>query len=137
MDRGLMFSSIGTIRYETKDEGYRLSVEIDQQIADYYRALVPFWKPITRQRYGAHITVVRIGKEVPVNIEHWGKYDGEQVPFFYEPCVYEGTVYYWLNVWCVRLEEIRKELGLPVTSLYTLPPEGFVKCFHCTIGNKK
>jgi hypothetical protein len=28
-------------------------------------------------------------------------------------------------------------LGLPVSSEYTLPPEGFVKCFHMTIGNFK
>jgi hypothetical protein len=80
---------------------------------------------------------VRPEKEAPVNLEHWGKYEGEPLTFLYEPYVYEGTVYYWLNIWCVRLEEMRRELGLPVVSQFTLPPEGFTKCFHCTIANKK
>jgi hypothetical protein len=115
----------------------RLVVEIDKGIADFYRSLIPKWKEVQPQQFPPHITVVRTGKEMPVNREHWAKYEGEEITFFYSSVVHEGSVYYWLNVFSVRLEEIRRELGLPVHSEYTLPPEGFVKCFHATLGNKK
>jgi len=87
--------------------------------------------------YPPHITVVRVHKEKVPNKEYWDKYAGEEIEFSYSPIVHEGSVYYWLNVFCVRLEEIRRELGLSVVSEYTLPPEGFIKCFHMTLGNKK
>lgn len=131
-----MYKSTGTIKYDTL-QGYRLVIEVDQELADYYRALIPKWKPVQRSRWRAHITVVRPEKEIPPILEPWGKYEGEPLTFFYAPGVHEGKVYYWLNIWCVKLEEIRRELGLPVISEYTLPPEGFTKCFHCTIANKK
>jgi len=112
-------------------------VEVDQDLSDYYRSLIPPWKPVNKSMWSAHITLVRPGKEVPINTEHWGKYEGESIEFLYEPRVYSGKVYYWLNIWCKRLEDIRLELGLPVISEFTLPPDGFIKCFHCTIGNMK
>lgn len=130
----MLYEETGHLRYgRTK----RLVVEVPQGLADYYRSLIPKWKQVNKQAFSAHITVVRAGKEFPTNKEVWKKYEGEEITFSYEPHVYEGTVYYWLNCFCTRLEEIRRELGLSVTSEYTLPPEGFVKCFHCTLGNKK
>jgi hypothetical protein len=42
-----------------------------------------------------------------------------------------------LNVFSVRLEEIRAELGLPVDAPFHQPPVGFKKTFHITIGNLK
>ena len=83
------------------------------------------------------MTVVREEKEEVVNREFWGRYEGEEVPFSYDPTVQMGKIYFWLNVFCVRLEEIRLELGLPCVSQYTLPPEGFLKCWHMTIANQK
>lgn len=129
-----MFRSTGILRYHNEPV-LKLVVDVDQAISDYYRSLLPPYKKANPQRYGAHISVVR--KEIPPNMQFWGKYEGEEVEFFYAPGVQFGKVYCWLNVWCNRLEEIRIELGLPVTSEYTLPPEGFVKCFHSTIGNYK
>jgi hypothetical protein len=85
--------------------------------------------------YAAHISVVR--KEHPPNLGIWGQHEGEIVEFFYHPHVYSSELYFWLNVFSKRLEEIRLELGLPVSSPYTLPPCGFDKCFHTTIANSK
>jgi len=127
--------SIGKLRYS--DEGWKLIVEVDKGIAEYYRALIPKWLPVMPTRYDPHITVVRQEKEEPVHKEHWKKYQGEEVEFFYSPIVQQGKVYYWLNIFCVQLEDIRLELGLPVRSEFTLPPEGFRKCFHMTVANKK
>ena len=112
-------------------------MEVDPGIAMFYRSLIPKYLPCNGTRYAPHVMVVREEKEEPVNKAAWGKYEGARVPFLYSPVVHQGKVYYWLNVFCVRLEDIRIELGLPAVSQYTLPPEGFKKFFHCTIANTK
>lgn len=132
----ILYKSVGTLHYDrTRNGGYKLVLMVDQEISNYYRALIPKWIYTQPQMYPAHVSVVR--KEVPINLDAWGKYEGHKVEFFYSPIIHSGKVYYWLNVFCKRLEEIRIELGLPVSSPYTLPPEGFVKAFHTTIGNTK
>lgn len=125
-----LFKSTGTLRYgETK-----LVLDVDQGIVDYYLSLIPKTIRTNRQMYAAHISVVR--NESP-NMELWRKYDEEQIEFQYSNIVHNGTVYYWLNAWCKRLEEIRRELGLVVDEIYTEPPCGFVKTFHISLGNTK
>lgn len=127
-----MFTSSGRIRY-FKDP-LKAIVEVDQGISDFYRTLIPKYVRINRQAYPAHISFVR--KEVPPNMEFWGKYEKEWIEFEYESWVYNSQTYYWLNVFCPRLEEIRRELGLSLTSGITRSPDGRHK-FHCTIGNTK
>jgi hypothetical protein len=131
-----MFTSKGRIQYND-EEGFRLTVEVNQDLSDYYRSLIPKSYKVSRPRYSAHVTVVRPELEVPRLLRHWDKYQGERIEFLYDPYVYCDKGYYWLNIWCKKLEYIREELGLPVISKYTLPPSGFVKSFHCTIGNYK
>ena len=132
----VLYRSVGTLHYDrTQDGGYKLIVQIDQEISDYYRSLIPKWIDARPQMYRAHVSVVR--KEVPPNLDYWGVYEGEKVEFWYSPIVHNGKFYYWLNVFCLRLEEIRLELGLPVRSEYTIPPCGFTKCFHTTLANNK
>lgn len=133
----MLYPSLGKLHYEDDGGRYRLAVHVNQELANYYFSLIPKWIEVNRPRWPAHITVVRWEKETPVNLEFWGKYQGEAVEFFYSPVIHHGKVYFWLNCFCTQLEEIRRELGLPVRSEYTLPPEGFVKCFHMTIGNTK
>ena len=134
LENTMLHKSKGILRY---GENSRLVVEVDRGLADYYRSLIPKWREMQPQMHPPHITVVRTGKEEVPNKEFWGKHEGEEIEFFYDPTIKEGTVYYWLNVFSVRLEEIRRELGLPVQSEYTLPPEGYTKCFHMTLANKK
>lgn len=131
----MLYNACGTLDYKIADVGYRLVVEVEQDLADFYRALIPKARGVNRQRYGAHISVVR--HEVPVNLDVWGKYQGEKIEFTYDNEVKWGTVYYWLNCFSKRLEEVRTELGLPVSSQYTRPPGSWIKCFHCTVGNVK
>ncbi len=130
----VLHTSTGILRYGSD---YRLVLAADQGIVEFYRSLIPKAYYVQPSRWRAHITVVRTGKEVPEILDVWGRYEGEEVEFVYSPEIHEGEVYFWLNVFCKRLEDIRKELGLSVVSRYTLPPEGFTKCFHMTIGNKK
>lgn len=130
-----LYSSIGRLKYDVGEFGYKLILEVDPELVNYYRSLVPKWIKINRQMYAPHISVVR--KEIPPNLNEWGKHEGREVEFAYANIVYNGTIYYWLNAFSGRLEKIRQELGLPVTSEYTRPPDGWIKCFHITIGNRK
>jgi hypothetical protein len=130
----MLYSSVGTLRYSGEN---RLVMEVDQELSNYYRSLIPKYFSVNRPRWAAHVTVVRDTKEQVVIRDTWGKYEGEEVTFIYDPVIKCGKIYYWLNVLCLRLETIRKELGLPCTSIYTCPPEGFSKFFHCTIANCK
>jgi hypothetical protein len=109
-----LFTSKGTLRYGRTS--WWLCVDCDQNLADYYRALMPKAWDARRGRYDAHITVSR--DEEPVNKEAWKKYDGQQIEFFYLPGVKFGKIYYWLDIYCKQLEEIRLELGLPVVNLF-------------------
>lgn len=130
--------SVGVLKYSSNgNDFYRLTVEVDQEISNYYRSLIPKWHDVNRPRWPAHITVVRPEKEKPVFLEHWNKHNNREIEFQYTPTVFQGKVYFWLNAFCTELEQIRKELGLPVRSEFTLPPEGFTKCFHITIANLK
>lgn len=126
-----LFKSTGCLRYGEN----KLVLEADQELSRYYFSLIPKYVKLNQQRYAPHISIVR--KEVPSKMEYWKKYDGEAVEFLYEPYVYNDETYYWINTFSNRLEEIRLELGLPVSSEYTRPPGGFFKCFHMTIGNCK
>lgn len=132
-----MFQSEGILKYtDESSAGIKLVLEIDPGISAYYRALIPKWfdKP-KPQFYSPHISLVR--RETPPNMEHWKKHEGRKIAFQYSNEIQFGEVYCWLNCFSKEFEEIRLELGLPVSSPYTLPPEGFFKCFHTTIGNYK
>lgn len=131
-----LHESIGVLKYSyDKDYGYKLIVSVDPGISMFYRWLIPFWKVANPQRYPAHITVVR--KEVPKNLNVWGKYEGRKIKFLYSPDIQYDERYWWLNVVSSELEEVRTELGLPVSSKFTRPPGEFKKYFHITIANRK
>ena len=129
------YPSDGHLRYSrTDDGGYKLIVEVHPTITAFYRTLVPRAIRLNMQRYPPHISVVR--KEIPVNLDAWGKYEGEVVDFEYGSDIMHDDTYYWLNVYSPRLHEIRVELGLPPSSEWSRPPDG-ADCFHSTIGNVK
>jgi len=125
------YMSSGFLRYHPP---YKVIVEADQELSRYYRSLIPKSVDIKVPMYAPHITVVR--KEVPPKMEVFGKHEGELVFFEYDTEIHHDETYYWLNAYSKRLEEIREELGLPVMSAYTRPPDGR-RCFHITIGNLK
>jgi hypothetical protein len=129
-----MFESQGKLHYSIV-KYHKLIVEVDSEIVRYYRAMMPKYVQSQPQMHRPHISVTR-HERIP-NLDFWGKYEGELVKFYYDGIIHEDTVYYWLNCFCGRLEEIRVELGLSVHSQYTEPPEGFKKVFHITISNKK
>ena len=129
-----MYISTGQLHYSL-GAYHRLVVNIDPEIGRYYRSLFPKYVQINSPLYPAHISVVR--HEIVPNLSLWGKYEGEPIVFCYDGAIHSNGTYYWLDCFCRRLEEIRQELGLVVESLYTTPPEGFLKVWHTTLGNTK
>lgn len=129
--------SSGTFRYSLDPEGHRLVVALDRDFGAYHRALIPPYLPAQGTRFAPHITVVRAGRDIPQNLEAWGKYDGKRISFEYDPYIHVGWIYYWLEVWCDYFEDVRVELGLGRVSEWTRAPGSRKRCFHTTIGNRK
>lgn len=127
----MLFFSSGVIHYRPD----HLVVDVDQEITRYYRSLLPKTIYLNTQMYSSHISIVR--KETPRHPQFWGKYEGQTVGFYYNNVIRNGTLYYWLDVFSIRFEIIRVELGLTVSSPFIEPPPGFLHCFHTTLGNVK
>ena len=129
-----MFTSTGIVHYNT-DDGSWVTVIVDQSLANYYLSLIPKYHKVKRPRWRAHVTVVR-PEENPTITSNWGKHEGEVVTFVYDPIILVEKGFWWFNLWCREMEQIRLELGISIKSRITIPPPGYTKCFHCTVGNE-
>lgn len=110
--------------------GIRAIAEIDQELSDYYRSLIPKYYNVKPQKYKSHITIVRTAIENPPNMEYWGKYENQYINFSYSPVIHNDGTYFWLNAYSADIEKIREELGLPK---YRLARNEY----HITIANLK
>jgi len=119
--------SKGIIRYH---EGDKLVVDIDPELARYYRSWIPKSISFNIPLHPPHITVIRGAYESPKDKSKWGLREGEEIEFEYDNFIQIGKVYIWLSVQCKRLEQIRNELGLDRCF------DKF-KGFHITIANMK
>lgn len=131
-DQDMLFGSSGRLRYSSQ-VGEKLIVEVDPEISDYYRSLLPLCMRVKRQRYAPHISVLR---EEYVESEKWILHQDREINFEYSGFIYYNETYVWLGVSSIQLEELRKELGLTPHNLITRSPDGAQK-FHITIGNMK
>jgi len=120
--------SFGYFKY-TKNPN-KLIVEVDQEIQNYYRNLIPI--KTNRQKYPAHITVMR-GE----NPNHFINIINNQIIYFwYYGFIHENEKYFWINVHCPKLKDIRQLIGLNPEHTLSKPPDSS-NCFHITIANKK
>lgn len=130
--------SIGTLRYSPKLLGDHASekwwaiLDCDPAIGTYYRELywLDHYKCDTLQRpsWDSHITVVRNEEPCQERKRFWEAHAGEIIKFQIVPGVRDNGEYYWVDVICPRLQEIRLELGLPAMSLID---------FHLSVGHQK
>jgi hypothetical protein len=127
-----MFKSTGTLIYS--DSPYKLIVEVDDDLGNYYRQFIPRAWQVRKPMYPSHISIVR--NEAPPNLSVWNKYQNKEIDFEYDSFIYFDEIYYWLNAYSAILEDIRLELGLPNLSEFTKSPDGKHR-FHITIGNTK
>ena len=96
-------------------------VEVDREITRYYRWWLQREKHILLQQpaWDAHISIIRGEAVCARKPELWKKYDGKRVNFLYEHGNYrceadpKGGHFYWVDVHCPELSNIRKEFGLP------------------------
>lgn len=128
----MKFESEGKIQY---GPGKRAVAWADQGISDFYRRLIPKYCYPQPQLYPAHITIVRLRLESAKNMDVWGKYEGEIIPFVYDSEVHFDGTYFYLNVQSNRIGDIREELGLPRFRFGDLGAEKH--CYHISIGNVK
>jgi hypothetical protein len=128
----VVYSSEGILKY---GPGIRAIVVADQGISDYYRKMIPKYYGVQPQFYPAHITVVRNDIEKPTNMDVWQKYEGEPIPFTYNPEIRTDGTYWYLDVLSDRVGDIREELGLPRFRLTELGASRGK--FHLTIANSK
>lgn len=110
--------------------GIKAAVWLDPEIAKYYLSLVPKYYGFNPQKYPAHITVVRLGVEIPLDMTNWGRREGEIISVEYENDIQIDERYCWLTAHSETIAQVREELGLPKFRL------GF-SSYHLTIGNRK
>ena len=123
-----MFSSCGNLLYYPS---WWLIMKVDEEICRYYRNLIHFHYrslQLNPSRNGAHITVIAGKYEKPDEEceRFWNRYQDEEVNFKYSPEINTDGEYFWMEVECKRIEEIRIELGL--TPKIPQP-------WHLTVGN--
>ena len=111
-------------------------VEIDQQLVNYYYALIPKYYNKKRQKYSAHITIIRKwefdyleysdseAEEKGQNIHNCPLF------FLYQGLIYFDKPYFYLKCWSWQIGQIRKSFGLKEFR------DGF-DCYHITVGNVK
>jgi hypothetical protein len=123
-----MFDGYGKLLYYPS---WWLIVKVDEEICRYYRNLIHFRYrslQLSPSRNGAHITAIAGKYEIPDN-DHkhlWNKYEGEEIDFKYNPEINTDGEYFWMEVECKRIEEIREELGLTPKIIHP---------WHLTVGN--
>jgi hypothetical protein len=129
-----LFESKAVVKY---GPGIKVVAEIDQEISNYYKNLIPKYYYAKSQAYPAHITIVRLNKENPTKMENWGKYEGKTILFSYDPIIQKDENYFWLNAYSEDIGNIREDLGLP--RFRDDSWMGGIKRneYHITIGNIK
>lgn len=129
------FSATGIVQYfDGNERPHKAWALVDQELARFYRSLIPKHYAVQPQRYPAHISFVR--KIRPANLEVWGKHEGLVVSFQYENVIYNDEIYWWLNAVSPDIEKIRNELGMPPVGPTTWSPDGRHR-FHISIANTK
>lgn len=114
-------------------------VNTDSEICRYYRWWVyrRYMLELQQPSWGAHVSVLRGGKPEPDKMHLWKKYQGEKIDFEYSYNVRHSgdttggdrpDVFWFVDVWSNRLNEIRDELG------FTLEFAGKPIKYHITVG---
>ena len=127
-----MYLGTGRIEYSERS---RVVAWVDNELARYYRSMIPKARYVQPQMYPAHITVVR---SYPIEIvpdrTAWGKHEGRIINFEYDGVVLFEKPYFYIEAWSEELNDIRTELGLPE---FRIIGARLLDCFHMTLGNVK
>ena len=109
-----------------KPAAWWMILKTDEGIVEYYKHWIKKYHNVKFEQtiWGSHISVNR--GFPPPNKALWGKYAGEEIEYTYSNRIYlANEIFFCVDAYSTRLEEIREELGLT-----RLPNYGF----HITIG---
>lgn len=117
-------TSTGIIKYDPPRPGMKRKtewwaiVQIDREITRYYRwwAMKRYWIDLKQPAWDAHISIIRGEKPKPDKMHLWKKYDGKKIEFQYSHFVQQAAdkpEFWYVEVNCPLLREIRKEFGIP------------------------
>jgi hypothetical protein len=129
-----MFTSVGKLMYDPHKSGIRIIKPSDhwiilktgEGIVEYYKWWLHklYQLKFEKTIWGSHISVNRGVR--PPNKNLWGKYEGEQIEFTYTNRIYRANeIFFCVDAYSKRLEEIRLELGLSAQPNYG---------FHLTVA---
>jgi len=129
-----VYKSKGTLQYSPQSIGasekWWLILYCDAQLGAYYRRLYEYehrrCRKLQTPGWKDHVSVVRNEEPDDQYKPLWNKYDGLEVEFEYEAIVRDNDIYFWLEVTCDFLLDLREELGLPRNPEFDL---------HLTVGN--
>ncbi len=129
--------SKGKLKYSPKllgehtSDKWWLVLDCDPEIGRYYRYLFLLQnfrsEQIQRPAWKEHITVIRDEEPLDNFKPLWGKFEKQLVEFSYNTEPQTNDEYWWLDVECEFLLDIRTELGLPREPHYPL---------HLSVGHK-
>jgi len=140
----MFFTGSGVLQYNPyrgtmkKNIDWWLVVKTDPELVRYYSYQVKknpvyfneTYINILNPSWGSHISVVRGEEPNDKFKQFWKKYDGHIINFTYSGLVKSSQNKFWfLDVWCDKLNEIRSELGLKIKY-----DNGNLFHYHLTIG---
>ena len=121
----------GVVKYDPERKGLKEQstccvIEVDQELADYYRNMVNkhYGINLIKPPWLAHISVIQqnLNRESELVKRNWKKYEGLKVKYYYYPFpIFTGDTsdrehytgrYWFLNAECDIFYKIRSELGL-------------------------
>lgn len=130
-----MFNTLGKIRYSPQSRGsndskYWVIVDCDPEIGRYYRHLYfnSTYNKLQRPAWECHVTVVRNEEPPEIYKSEWLKHDGKIINLEIIPPGNSDGTFFWLDVKCDYLNDLRQELGILRDPIYP---------FHLTFGNAK
>lgn len=114
-----------TIPAKLYTDGRKIVANLGWDFGNYYYKLMPKYFEATRQKYEAHVTIVRGFEKANIRKNYRGT-----IEIQYDPMVYFDHPYYFLKCWSKEIGQIRIECGLEV---FRKPFD----YYHITIANVK
>ena len=109
-------STLATLAYDphnsrTKRRKHFLIARVDRSVVKYYQWWIwqRFRVKLTDSAWKPHCTVVR-GERPRTNA--WRAHKGEKITLQYSPAFWTNGKHWWLPVYSVDIQNIRRELGL-------------------------
>lgn len=117
--RCYFFESTGRINYDpvrnNHSEPWSAIIEIDQDIANYYRYLFNsyFNHSIIKPNWKPHISLFKgINEYNPDMQKYWKELDGKEIKFVYTKDIFWNENFVWLNTYFPEYFELREKMGL-------------------------